>query len=43
MLVEEKREMTEIYQSKGYSPEDSGKLVELIATSKKAFVNIMLM
>lgn len=43
MLEEEKQEMISIYMAKDYSKEDAEHMVELISTSKQAFVNIMMM
>ncbi len=41
-IAGEKKEMFEIYTSKGYSLEDAKKIVDLLAKDKKAFVDVMM-
>lgn len=38
----EKKEMMEIYQAKGYTKEESQKIVELMSKNEKAFVDVMM-
>lgn len=43
MEDQEKKEIIDIYNEKGYSVQDSHRLADLIATNKQAFVNVMML
>jgi vacuolar iron transporter family protein len=43
MLNDEKKEIIDIYQEKGFSIDDCARIADLISTNKQAFVNIMML
>jgi VIT1/CCC1 family predicted Fe2+/Mn2+ transporter len=43
LLANEKKEIIDIYVSKGFSLDDSNRIADLYATNSQAFVNIMML